>query len=216
MSDNITPGEGEVDETVRTTRRLNEVLLSSQTRIKIAELVSRRPRTLRELARLTGLSIPGVLRHIDAMSKAGLIREERVMTETLPIRKTYSLQGMNVMDFSVGDLTILKVAATSRKVEGAKNLERQALEIMLSRRRIRDKAKRLAKAIDELIENEEMLVEGIERLDLTDEERLILLTVFSEETTDDAERVLTRIQRMKDARRSIDKALAKAKRDVSK
>jgi len=213
LGSNAIAREGEVHETTPTEKRLSEALLSSQTRIRIAELVSRRPRTLRELARLTGLSVPGVLRHIEAMSEAGLIHEDRVAAKLLPVRKLYSLQGIKVMDFSVGGLTILKVATDrAAKVKGAKDLEQHAIDMMLSRRRTKDKVRRLARAIDELIENEAMLTRGIEDLDLTDEERLILLTVFTEETVDDAERVLARIQGVKEARRSIDEALAKARR----
>ncbi len=205
--------EGEVNES-EANSRLNEVLLSSQTRLRIAELVSRRPRTLRELARLTSLSVPGVLRHIEALSKAGLIREERVATESLPARKVYSLKGLRVMDFSVNDLMILKVAKydASRRAKAARDIEGQALDILLSRRRIREKARRLARSIDELEELETMLAKGIDNLKLTDEERLILLTIFTEDTVEDGERVLTQIQGMKEARRSIDKALAKVKR----
>ena len=195
-------------------KRLAEALLSSPTRIKIAELVSRRPRTLRELARLTGVSVPGVLRHIEAMGKAGLIHADRLATKELPVRKVYSLQAVKVMDFSVGDLTILKVSAKKgTKVEAARSLERQAMDIMLGRRRVREKAKRLARAIDELGENEEILARSVEGLDLTDEERLVLLTVLTEETVGDAERVLVRIQGMREARRSIDEALATARRN---
>ena len=195
-------------------KRFAEALLSSPTRIRIAELVSRRPRTLRELAKLTGVSIPGVLRHIEAMGKAGLIHEDRLATKELPVRKVYSLQGVKVMDFSVGDLTILKVSAKKgTKVEAARSLERQAMDIMLGWRRVRDKAKRLARAIDELGENEEMLARSVEGLDLTDEERIVLLTVLTEETVGDAERVLVRIQGMREARRSIDEALATARRN---
>ena len=167
---------------------------------------------MRELARLTGLSVPGVLRHLEAMGRAGLIQEKRVEVRTLPIRKVYSLKGMKVMDFSVGDLSILKVM-TSRALKGGgvRDLQSLAMEILVGRRRIRDKARGFARAIDELAENERMLTAGIDELALTDEERLILLTVFTEETTDDAEWVLKRIQGMKDARRSIDGALARAK-----
>jgi len=207
--------EGEVNETVSVKTKINETLLSSPTRLRIAELISRRPRTLRELARLTELSVPGVLRHIEAMNKAGLIQEKRV--RMLPARKLYSLKGMRVIDFTVGDLSIFKVATGMTVTEkGAQNLESLAMDIFVGRRRIREKAKRLARAIDELVENEEMLTKGIDDLELTDEERLILFTTFTEETADDAERVLMRIQRMKEARRSIDKALAKARHNVGK
>lgn len=209
--------EGGVDETILMEQGLKEALLSSQTRLRIAELISRRPRTLRELARLTRLSVPGVLRHIEAMNKVRLIHEERVVMKMLPVRKVYSLKGIKVIDFSVGDLSIFKVATgKASKVKGPRDLELLAMEILVGRRRIKEKARRLARAIDELVENEEMLTKRINGLELTDEERLVLLTTFTEETADDAERLLTRIQGMKDARRSIDKALAKAKHNVDK
>jgi len=209
--------EGELSETVSVKNRLNETLLSSRTRLRIAELISRRPRTLRELARLTGLSVPGVLRHIEAMSKAGLIQERRVGARMLPARKLYAMKGIRVIDFTVGDLSIFKVGVDSPvKEKGSQSLNALAMDIFVGRRRIKEKAKRLARAIDELVENEEMLAKGIEDLELSNEERLILLTLFTEETADDAERVLTRIQGLQEARRSIDRALAKAKLNVRK
>ena len=209
--------KGEVNETVSKENRVNESLLSSPTRLRIAEMISRRPRTLRELARLTGLSVPGVLRHIESMSKAGLIKEERVEVKSFSARKLYSLKGMRVLDFTVGDLSIFKVATDKPvKEKGVRDFESLAMEIFVGRRGIREKAKRLARAIDEMVENERTLTKGIDDLDLTDEERLILLTLFTEETADDAERILTRVQGMKDARRSIDVALAKAKHNVGK
>ena len=209
--------KGEVDETEAVESRLNEALLSSQTRLRIAELISRRPRTLRELARLTRLSVPGVLRHIEAMSKAGLINEKRVEMRTLPARKLYSLKGIKVVDFSVGDLTILKVTTDKPMVvQNVSDPESLAMEVFVGRRRIKEKARRLARAVDELLVNEEMLAKRIDDLHLTDEERLVLLTTFTEETADEAERVLVRIQGMREARRSIDEALAKARRNVGK
>ena len=207
--------EGGVDETLSIENRLSEALLSSQTRLRIAELISRRPRTLRELARLTRMSVPGVLRHIEAMSKAGLVNEERVEMRTLPARKLYSLKGMKVMDFSVGDLTILKVAIDKAiEDKNTRDLESLAMEILVGRRRIKEKVRRLARTVDELLVNEKMLAKGINDLHLSDEERLVLLTTFSEETDDEAERVLERTQGMREARRSIDEALAKARHNV--
>ena len=203
-----------VDETDPRQSDLHGVLLSSQTRLRVAELVSRRPRTLRELAKLTNLSVPGVLRHIEAMNRVGLIREEKVATKTFPARKVYSLKGTRVMDFSARGLTILKVATenAANGEKGARDLERQAMDILVSRRRIKEKVRRLARAIDELEEQERMLTREIDDLELTDEERLILLTVFTEDTVEEGERVLTRLQGMKEARRSIDRALAKVRR----
>ncbi len=204
--------DGEVVEANLAERPSNDLLLSSRTRLRIAELVSRRPRTLRELASLTNLSVPGVLRHLEAMDKAGLIREERVRSKTLPARKLYSLKGITVMDLSVGDISIFKVSRdTASKEKGSGDLQSLAMEIMVGRRRVRERARRLTRAIDELFEDEKRLKERIGSLGLTNEDRLILLTVFTEDTMEDATRVLTRIQGAKDARRSIDKALARAK-----
>ena len=188
-------------------------LLSSKTRLQIAESISRRPRTLRELARGTRLSVPGVLRHIEAMKRSGLISEVRISSSQIPVRKVYSLKGYSVVDFSVGDLTIFKVAKIRQSAAGAnpQGLEWLATEILLEKRRIKEKAKRLARAIDELIEDEQRLLADIDSLKLNDDQRMILLTAFTEETLDDADYVLSRIQGVKDARRSIDKALAKVK-----
>jgi predicted transcriptional regulator len=173
---------------------------------------------LRELAKLTGLSVPGVLRHLDAMDRAGLVREVRVTSKQMPIRKLYSIHGIKVVDFSVGNLSIFSVSRpTAREsAQGSPSLHWLATEILIGRRRIREKAKRLARSIDELLENEESLASAIESLGADDDERLILLTMFTEETAEEAEAVLTKIQGLKDARRSIDKALGKAKQHGAK
>ena len=163
-------------------------LLSSRTRLQIAESISRRPRTLRELARVTKLSVPGVLRHIEAMNKSGLIKEVRISASQIPVRKVYSLKGYSVVDFSVGNLTIFKVAKFRPMSSEAspRELEWLATEILFGKRRIREKAKRLARAIDEFIEDERRLLTAIDSLELTDDQRMILLTAFSEETLEDA------------------------------
>ncbi|HUI23044.1 MAG TPA: hypothetical protein VLY82_01470 [Nitrososphaerales archaeon] len=143
------------------------------------------------------------------------MNEERVEMRTLPARKLYSLKGMKVMDFSVGDLTILKVAIDKAiEDKNTRDLESLAMEILVGRRRIKEKVRRLARTVDELLVNEKMLAKGINDLHLSDEERLVLLTTFSEETDDEAERVLERTQGMREARRSIDEALAKARHNV--
>ena len=187
--------------------------LSSRTRLQIAERISRRPRTLRELARITRLSVPGVLRHIEAMSKSGLVKEVRISPSQIPVRKVYSLKGYSIVDFSIGNLAIFKVAKVRPMSKEANpgELEWLATEILVGKRRIKEKAKRLARAIDELIEDEGKLLTAIDSLKLNDDQRMILLTAYTEETLDDAEYVLSRIQGVKDARRSIDKALAKAR-----
>ena len=194
----------------------NDALLSSKTRLQIAEMMSRRPRTLRELARSTRLSVPGVLRHLEAMSEAGFVHEQRLSTRSFPARKLYSLKGVRVMDFSVGDLSVFKVSAEKpAKSRNPSNLDSVSMEILVERRGIKEKARRLARAIDDLGENEDALVRGIGEMDLTEEERLILEVMLTEETLDDGVRILSRFYGIED-RRSIDKALVKAKRNVGK
>ena len=145
-----------------------------------------------------------------------MIRETRMTSRLMPVRKLYSMKGMRVVDFSVGDLSIFKVAIPSqnKSVSEPSDLQWLATEIMIGRRRIREGARRLARSIDELVENEESLERAIESFKLDDDERLVLLTNFSEDTSEDAEAVLTRLQGLKDARKAIEGSLAKARRNV--
>ena len=195
-----------VDDSVR-----NEIL-SSRTRLRLAELMSTRPRSLRELAKLTSLTVPGVLRHLDALAKVGVIREERISSKELPIRKTYSLKGVKVADFSVGDISITEITKTPEGPEPAEgaNLEWLASDVMVSRRRAREKAKRLARAIEDFLENEAKLARAVASMGLEPDERLIVLTVFTEETNGEAAKILES-EGMVDSRMPIERAIAKAK-----
>ena len=207
---------GEPGDAAAIASRAHDALMSSQTRLLIAETLSKRPRTLRELSKLTRLSVPGVLRHLEAMGKAGFIREEKLATRALPVRKMYSLKGIKVMDFSVGDTSIFRVTSDSTsKGRTPEDPELLSMEILVGRRAIREKARRLARSIDGLAETEGMLQRAIGGMNLTDIERLILEVVLTEETVEEGVRALSRFYGIED-RRSIDKALAKAKRNVGK
>jgi hypothetical protein len=69
--------------------------------------------------------------------------------------------------------------------------------------------------IEEAAQSQEELDAALARMDLSEEERLMLEVILTEETVEDGVRALARYYGMED-RRSIDKALAKARRNVSK
>ncbi len=189
-------------------------IIASATRLKISDLLSSRPRTLRELSYLTGVSVQGVLKHLSKLKELGLIEERKV--EVGGVRKVYSLRGFSVGDFSVGDLTVVKKSRVSpanvRSERPAEELEYLAEETMMLRRRIKDQTRRLGRIIEEMVENETRLKALIGSLPLSDEERLVIQTAFTEETLEDAAKAIGRNLGVREGRRSIDKALAKAKR----
>ena len=195
-------------------------LISSRSRLRIVDLLSRRPRTLKELSVSTGISVQGVLKHMNKLDEMGLVREKKFKGSEIPIRRTYYLKGSRIRDFSLGDLTIIK--STSAKAEGLGSkhlyfdLERLAEDGIVLRRRVRDRTRRLGRVIDELVDAETKLVAFIESMDLDEEDRLVLLTAFTEETLQDAERVLREVHGVPEPRRSIARALAKARRNVKK
>jgi predicted transcriptional regulator len=194
--------------------------LSSRTRTLVVDLLSKRPRTLRELSILSGISVQGVLRHLESLMKINLVAARTVRTEKLPARKIYYLKGFHFDDFSVGDLTVVRSSrrrtSRSQPVATIDELEDLAADLIVRRRRIREKAKRLSRMIEELAEDQSRLVESIEAMDLSDEERMILLTVFTEETLQDAEESLSKVQGMRDARGSVDRLVMKVRGNAKK
>ena len=194
--------------------------MSSKTRLRILDLLSKRPRTLRELAGSTGISVQGVLRHLEVLNRLGLIEETRINSKELTARKLYHLRDAHFNDFSVGDIIIVRAAKMHhqgpRAMLTVEDMEDLAGDLLIRRRRIKEKAKRLARMIGELTEDEIRLVESIEGMNLSDKESLILETAFTEETLQDAEHVLSKVQGLVNARTSIDRALSKARRIAKK
>lgn len=193
-------------------------LISSRSRLRIVDLLSRRPRTLKELSILTGISVQGVLKHLNKLDEMGLVREKSFKGSELPIRRTYFLKGSRIRDFSLDDLTIVK---STPAYDGDLNFKRQYVDLerlaedsIVLRRRVKDRARRLGRTIDDLVDVETRLVGFIESMDLDEEDRLVLLTAFTEETLQDAEEVLRDVHGMPEPRRSIERALAKAKRNA--
>jgi predicted transcriptional regulator len=193
---------------------LSEVL-SSRVRMKIADAVSVRPRTLNELAFMTGISVQGVLRHLKLLMKTGLVEERKVFPRTPKARRVYVAKTSTIGDYSWEDLTIVKYTErTSMQVpvrRKPQDLERVAGEMLIHRRRITDRAKKLGRLIDDLVAEQEALEEALEEARVSSEERLMLGVLLTEDTIEDGVKVLSRYYGLED-RRSIDKALAKARR----
>jgi DNA-binding transcriptional ArsR family regulator len=199
---------------------LSPEILSSKSRLRIADLLSTRPRTLGELADKTGVSVQAVLKHLERLDSLGILEKRKVSGKGISVRKLYALKGFHVGDFSAGGLTVVNIAKGSPiPYEGRDpvgDLERIAEDVLVQRRRTRDQARKLGRSIDELTAHEERLSGLIDALGLGDEERLIIQTAFTEETLEDAEKELRRVHRIDDPRRSIARALAKARRSVKK
>ena len=101
------------------------------------------------------------------------------------------------------------------KGQSLRDLEGLSGDILLQRRRVRDEARRIGRMIDDLVDDQEALAAALEEMPLGEQERLILEVLFTEETMADGVGVLSRYYGLDD-RRSIDKALAKAKGNAGK
>lgn len=202
----------------RVTRDPLPEIISSRVRIKVADLISTRPRTLGELAAATGISIQGVLKHLRKLEELGLAEEKSVRSPGLAVRKLYVAKGARLGDFSAGDLTLVKLSQKpSAPAEGPDrfvDLEYLAEETILRRRRIRDQTRRLGRMIDDLVEDESRIKAALESMDLNDTERLILQVLFTEESFEEGKRVLSEHFGLQDDKKSIEKALSKARQQV--
>ena len=165
----------------------------------IGQLISTRPRTLRELAERTGISIQGVLKHLESLNEMGLL-EERTLKQPkyLAVRKAYSLKGSNIGDFSRGSLMIVNLAGEPKgeAVRSGKDVygdvEMMAEELLLQRRRINEQTRRIQRVIDEFSATGWRLKSLIDSLELDPEEKLIAATVFTEDTVSGATAVLSK------------------------
>ena len=194
-------------------------VLSSEVRLKIAGAISQRPRTLGELSSITGISVQGVLRHLRRLEKVGLVEERRVTASSPKARRVYAAKEAILADYSTGDLTVAKLVGKwpeGRHVpKRDAGLESMAAEVLILQRRVKEEAKKIGRMIEEAAQSQEELDAALARMDLSEEERLMLEVILTEETVEDGVRALARYYGMED-RRSIDKALAKARRNVSK
>lgn len=195
-------------------------MVSSRARLRIAALVSARPRSLAELAAATGISIQGVLKHLTKLEELGLVEEENLRSPAFAVRRVYTAKGVKLGDYSAEDLTLVKLSenpsALAEEPDRPFDLEYLAEEAILRRRRIQDQTRRLGRMIDDLVEDESRLKVALESMDLSDAERLILRVLFTEESLEEGERVLVEHFGLRDGKRSIEKALSKARRQTKK
>ena len=188
---------------------------SSNTTLKIADLVSTRPRTLNELAALTGISIQGVLKHTKKLEKLGLVRAKAIKRTELSVRRVYAPGQARVGDFSIGDLAVVRLSTGAsnegkldRSIDG---LEALAQDALVQRARIGEQVRKLGRMIDELVEGEGRLNRTLESMKIGDAERLVLHTYFTEVTPDDAARTLSRYYGLSDGRKAIERAMSEAR-----
>lgn len=197
-----------------------EKVLASRTRVKIAHLVSIRPRTLSELAELAGISIQGVLKHLAKLEGQGLVQEVKVQAGRMSVRKLYAPKRFLLGDYSTPGFFVVKFTDGSRAAQPGPNaradLEAMAEDMMLLRRRVREEARRLGRTIDELAAEQARLGEALKSMDLDDEERFILEALFTEESVERGRELISKHYGLKDGTRSIDRALSKATRSARK
>lgn len=192
-----------------------EAVLSSRVRLKIEDALSVRPRTLNELAAITGISVQGVLRHLRRLEEVGLVEERRLAPSTPRARAVYAPKSELVGDYSIPGLTVVKRTPMATHPGGRKNadFERLSAEVLIGGRRVRDQAKRLGRAIEGVASDQSALSAAIDGADLSESERLMLRVLLTEETIGEGVEALSRYYGIED-RRSIEGALSKAKRNV--
>lgn len=197
-----------------------EEVVSSKVRLQIADLISVRPRTLQELADITGLTVQGVLKHLTRMKRLDIVAEDKVEGGTLPIRKVYAAKSARIGDFSHGDLTVVKVTDTAERSASSDNpvseLESLAADSIIQKRRVRDQARRLSRTIDELVATQTRISGILNGLEIADDDRMLLQAAFTEESLEEAERSLSAHFGLREPRRAIEKALARARKLAKK
>ncbi len=192
-------------------------IASSKARLKIASLVSIRPRTLRELADTTGISVQGVLKHLARLRKSGLLTESELRDgKYLKYRKVYSIERRRIVDLSQGDLMVAYISKEFNLQEGKvktayEELETVAEDTIIARRRIRDTIKRLERLIEELSYSQERLMMITRIIGLDREEEQIARILFTEDSIDDTNKALSRYYGLKDAEGSLRRVIQKIK-----
>ena len=174
-----------------------EGVVASRTRLKIAHLLSTRPRTLGELAESTHTSVQAVLKHLGKLSQIGLVEELRLTKpKRLGIRKIYRVRKTLIGDYSLGNLMVVNLIQTAREETipskgGIDELERLAGDSIIQKGRIRDQARRLERMIGELAGIESRLKDSIQKLPLNEEEKLVAYVMFTEDSGAEAVKVLS-------------------------
>lgn len=189
-------------------------LLASRARLEIARLLSVRPRTLKELSELVGISGPGVLKHLDKLAAHGMLEVNK--SAGSGARKVYSIRGVHVGEFAQGGLTMVKLTPGRKNEEKARAtyqaLSARAEDAIVERHRVREQTRRILRTMNRLADDEQALNQAVDSLRTTELDRLIIRVALTEESLADAARVLARYYGVPDGRRAIDRAFAKVRR----
>ena len=117
-------------------------------------------------------------------------------------------------------MTVVKLSTEVEQAVKSSNpveeLESLATDALVQKSRIRDQAKKLGRMIDELVSTEARIGEIARAVGADDENRLLLQIAFTEESLEDAEKLLKEQYGVVDARRSLEKAISKARRVAKK
>jgi predicted transcriptional regulator len=179
-----------------------EDIASSRARLTIASLLSSRPRTLGELAEVTGMSVQGVLKHLAKLGEAGILTEWNMPRGThLRPRKLYFIETRKVADYSQRDVLVATLGgerpaekSTGPKAAVSRNsyeeLDGLAQDVMMLRRRVRELSRKTARMVDEVVDAESRITALIDALDMTKEERQIAYLIFGEDPPDRVRTIL--------------------------
>ena len=151
------------------------------------------------------------------LERLGLVEERKVTASAPKARRVYAAKGAILEDYSSGNLTVAKLVEKRqedlRYQRQGGGLEGMAAEVLILRRRVKEEAKKIGRMMEEAAQGQEELEAALSRVPLSEEERLILEVILTEETVEGGVRALSRFYGIED-RRSIDEALAKARRNV--
>lgn len=193
-----------------------EEIASSKSRLLLADLISTRPRTLAELAKATGISPPGVLKHLGILERLGVVEEAPFEGGPLSARKVYRLKGRPVKNFSGDGALVVRESPASRTQarsdDPLRELQTISTDLILERRRIREQVRKLARGADRLAESEARLNALVDGLGLSDLDGFLVRAAFTEESLEDAEAYMRDTMGLPDARTALDRALRKARR----
>lgn len=180
-----------------------EVIASSRARLTIASLLSTRPRTLGELAEVTGMSVQGVLKHLKKLEEARLLRERKMKRgRYLKQRKLYFIDNPKVADYSQRDVLVATMGrpraigepgekTADRSGESSlRELDGLAQDVLILRRRVRDLARRTARMVDEVVESESRIATLVSSLGLTDEEEQVARLVYGDDSPETVRQIL--------------------------
>ncbi|MEM4311841.1 MAG: winged helix-turn-helix domain-containing protein [Nitrososphaerales archaeon] len=105
-------------------------LLSSEVRVKLIQLLSKRPRTLAELSDELGVTVQAIMKHIAQLQKIGMVKEIEV--ESLLVRKAYKLIVPIWINFDKKeDLNLIQMAYSTKAYHQGEDDQRRELYSLL-------------------------------------------------------------------------------------